>query len=163
MGNFAMFSITLRHFTIHSSLAPSTIKNRLTEIVLPHSPPLFLWKVPSGKLYYGTMSDNSFHLKSLWHHQSRNLWIPTFYGSIHHTPIGSDILIFASMEGFDAIAIIVYHLFILLMLAIGIKVGLPLFLFVLTLFSLADGLGYYMGVVRGIQFFEEEINFALSK
>ncbi|MFT3890793.1 MAG: hypothetical protein QM730_04095 [Anaerolineales bacterium] len=159
-----MFTIPFRRFSINSRLTPENLKKRLIEIVLaPPSPILLLWQVPAGKLYSGSLSSNSFRLKRLWGHTPKNLWIPTFRGNIYPTPDGSVIVVTISLEGFDAVAIIAYHLFFLLGLFIGLRVGFELFVFILLIFALADGSGYYLGFVKGERFFVSDFNTILSK
>ncbi len=157
-----MLTIPFRHLIFHSELSPSKIESRLAEIVMS-SPPIFLWSVPAGKRYSGDIAYNSFSLKRLWGYGPKNLWSPTFRGVINRSPVGSDINVTVSLEGFDFIVIIAYHLFFLAVIFLGLKVSFVLFLFMFLIFALADGLGYYLSFIQGVRSFEAEIKSVLSK
>jgi|GEM_PF-5220453 len=158
-----MLTIPIRHLTLHSELTPSEAQSRLAMIVLEGSRPGLGSGIPDGKTYYGTLSTQSFHLNRWRLYGTKNVWIPTFHGTIRPTSIGTDIDVTVSLEGRNVIFVLVYHLFILVFLILGLIVSLALCLGVLLLFAIADGWGYYESFVRGVSSFESEISSVLSK
>lgn len=158
-----MRTIPIRHLTLHSDLTPSEAQSRLAMIVLEGSRPGPGSRMPAGKTYYGTLSTQSFHLNRFRLYGTKNVWIPTFHGTIRPTPIGTDIDVTVSLEGIHTTSVLVYHLVILVFLILGLIVSLALCLVVFLLFAIADGWGYYESFVRGVRSFESEIRSALSK
>ena len=158
-----MPTIPIRHLRLHSELTPGEVQRRWARIVLEGSRPKPGSQIPAEKIYHGALSTQSFHLTRLRLYGTKNVWIPTFHGTIRPTPSGSDIDVTVSLEGRNVTFVLIYHLFFLMLLILSLFVGLVLCPIIFVILAIADGWGYYESFVRGVIFFETATLSALSK
>ena len=154
-----LYLFVILHFILKFLQAKSSATlQRSSYHLLPHFMARPYWKEILRRHLFQLISS-----QGLWGYGPKNLWAPTFIGVINHLPVGSDIEVTVSLEGFDAVVIIAYHLFFLTAMLIGFQVSFILFLFMFLIFALADGTGYSLSFVQGVRFFESEINSVISK
>jgi hypothetical protein len=151
----SIIGIPFRRLIIKSPLSPDSLSNHLESIVWKHSPFFWIGSPPKDKQFIGSFSPNDFRLQKLYGFP-KNIFKPTFYGTIEPHSSGSEIKITITLDPIELILIVAINLFLIYVSVISQNV----FFVVVTI--VFDILEYLIGFAPEARFFEkrftEELN-----
>jgi hypothetical protein len=107
-----IFGIPYRQLVIDSPLSPKKVSKCLESIVWQHSPSFWLGFPPKDKVFVGFSSSHSFRLQKIYGFP-KNIFKPTFYGTIEPYQSGSTIKVIITLDPVEWIVMVGYNLLLI--------------------------------------------------